>query len=285
MPTFNMAAQTTNGQPPPQESVYTNGIHQTFTGRKHDKLEPNKYRQKQSIRMRHYSDWDGNNHAIGTLKMNTRVTKYRPVYNSWFDTPAEYSPFIQSVHFQVDSVVVSTSSCLNSSADVVCRYFQIIPNWYRLCQWRRKVCQMGRQPFSTQLTPACSLTPVSVSPALYKIHPFDPSLSYLATNEALQPLSIRKHCQRWRKSFERRTRHLPSTELKLYCILYVIPVWGAEKKKKKQRKTLLLVMGRWLSCFQFGKTCFSLFYLTLNFMIFFVIFIIVLWIVINVEHK
>lgn len=34
MPTFNMAAQTTNGQPPPQDSVYTNGIHQTFTGRK-----------------------------------------------------------------------------------------------------------------------------------------------------------------------------------------------------------------------------------------------------------
>ncbi|CAG9578123.1 unnamed protein product [Danaus chrysippus] len=31
MPGFNMAAQT-NGQPPPQEAVYTNGIHQTFTG-------------------------------------------------------------------------------------------------------------------------------------------------------------------------------------------------------------------------------------------------------------
>lgn len=34
MPGFNMAAQTVNGQPPPQEAVYTNGIHQTFTGRK-----------------------------------------------------------------------------------------------------------------------------------------------------------------------------------------------------------------------------------------------------------
>lgn len=34
MPGFNMAAQTANGQPPPQEAVYTNGIHQTFTGRK-----------------------------------------------------------------------------------------------------------------------------------------------------------------------------------------------------------------------------------------------------------
>ncbi|XP_026315765.1 CUGBP Elav-like family member 4 isoform X6 [Hyposmocoma kahamanoa] len=32
MPGFNMAAQTANGQPPPQEAVYTNGIHQTFTG-------------------------------------------------------------------------------------------------------------------------------------------------------------------------------------------------------------------------------------------------------------
>ncbi|XP_077295811.1 CUGBP Elav-like family member bruno 3 isoform X2 [Arctopsyche grandis] len=32
MPTFNMAAQTPNGQPPPQESVYTNGIHQNFNG-------------------------------------------------------------------------------------------------------------------------------------------------------------------------------------------------------------------------------------------------------------
>lgn len=34
MPGFNMAAQTPNGQPQPQEAVYTNGIHQTFTGRK-----------------------------------------------------------------------------------------------------------------------------------------------------------------------------------------------------------------------------------------------------------
>ncbi|XP_061704136.1 CUGBP Elav-like family member 4 isoform X8 [Cydia pomonella] len=32
MPGFNMAAQTANGQPPPQDAVYTNGIHQTFTG-------------------------------------------------------------------------------------------------------------------------------------------------------------------------------------------------------------------------------------------------------------
>ncbi|XP_041988364.1 CUGBP Elav-like family member 3 isoform X1 [Aricia agestis] len=32
MPSFNMAAQTPNGQPPPQDAVYTNGIHQTFTG-------------------------------------------------------------------------------------------------------------------------------------------------------------------------------------------------------------------------------------------------------------
>nr|XP_037870285.1 CUGBP Elav-like family member 3 isoform X4 [Bombyx mori] len=32
MPGFNMAAQTPNGQPQPQEAVYTNGIHQTFTG-------------------------------------------------------------------------------------------------------------------------------------------------------------------------------------------------------------------------------------------------------------
>ncbi|XP_072938530.1 CUGBP Elav-like family member 3-B [Epargyreus clarus] len=32
MPGFNMAAQTANGQPPPQEAVYTNGIHQSFTG-------------------------------------------------------------------------------------------------------------------------------------------------------------------------------------------------------------------------------------------------------------
>ncbi|XP_013142777.1 PREDICTED: CUGBP Elav-like family member 4 [Papilio polytes] len=31
MPGFSMAAQT-NGQPPPQDAVYTNGIHQTFTG-------------------------------------------------------------------------------------------------------------------------------------------------------------------------------------------------------------------------------------------------------------
>lgn len=35
MPGFNMAAQTANGQPPPQDAVYTNGIHQTFTGRKY----------------------------------------------------------------------------------------------------------------------------------------------------------------------------------------------------------------------------------------------------------
>ncbi|VVD05535.1 unnamed protein product, partial [Leptidea sinapis] len=32
MPGFNMAAQTANGQQPPQEAVFTNGIHQTFTG-------------------------------------------------------------------------------------------------------------------------------------------------------------------------------------------------------------------------------------------------------------
>lgn len=32
MPGFNMAAQTANGQAPPQEAVYTNGIHQTFSG-------------------------------------------------------------------------------------------------------------------------------------------------------------------------------------------------------------------------------------------------------------
>lgn len=34
MPGFNMAAQTANGQPPPQDAVYTNGIHQSFSGRK-----------------------------------------------------------------------------------------------------------------------------------------------------------------------------------------------------------------------------------------------------------
>ncbi|GBP58897.1 hypothetical protein EVAR_54692_1 [Eumeta japonica] len=32
MPGFSMGAQTPNGQPPPQDAVYTNGIHQTFTG-------------------------------------------------------------------------------------------------------------------------------------------------------------------------------------------------------------------------------------------------------------
>lgn len=34
MPTFNMAAQTPNGQPAGSEAVYTNGIPQTYPGRK-----------------------------------------------------------------------------------------------------------------------------------------------------------------------------------------------------------------------------------------------------------
>lgn len=33
MPTFNMAAQTPNGQPGGTEAVYTNGIPQTYPGR------------------------------------------------------------------------------------------------------------------------------------------------------------------------------------------------------------------------------------------------------------
>lgn len=33
MPTFNMAAQTPNGQPAGTETVYTNGIPQTYPGR------------------------------------------------------------------------------------------------------------------------------------------------------------------------------------------------------------------------------------------------------------
>lgn len=34
MPTFNMAAQTPNGQPAGTEAVYTNGIPQSYAGRK-----------------------------------------------------------------------------------------------------------------------------------------------------------------------------------------------------------------------------------------------------------
>lgn len=34
MPTFNMAAQTPNGQPGGTETVYTNGLPQTYPGRK-----------------------------------------------------------------------------------------------------------------------------------------------------------------------------------------------------------------------------------------------------------
>lgn len=34
MPTFNMAAQTPNGQPGGTEAVYTNGIPQSYPGRK-----------------------------------------------------------------------------------------------------------------------------------------------------------------------------------------------------------------------------------------------------------
>lgn len=35
MPTFNMAAQTPNGQPGGTEAVYTNGIPQTYPGREY----------------------------------------------------------------------------------------------------------------------------------------------------------------------------------------------------------------------------------------------------------
>lgn len=35
MPTFNMAAQTPNGQPGGGEAVYTNGIPQTYPARKY----------------------------------------------------------------------------------------------------------------------------------------------------------------------------------------------------------------------------------------------------------
>lgn len=35
MPTFNMAAQTPNGQPAGNEGVYTNGIPQTYPARKY----------------------------------------------------------------------------------------------------------------------------------------------------------------------------------------------------------------------------------------------------------
>lgn len=34
MPTFNMTAQTPNGQPAGTEAVYTNGIPQSYAGRK-----------------------------------------------------------------------------------------------------------------------------------------------------------------------------------------------------------------------------------------------------------
>lgn len=36
MPTFNMAAQTPNGQPAGTEAVYTNGIPQAYPGRKYN---------------------------------------------------------------------------------------------------------------------------------------------------------------------------------------------------------------------------------------------------------
>lgn len=38
MPTFNMAAQTPNGQPAGTEAVYTNGIPQSYAGRKYKRF-------------------------------------------------------------------------------------------------------------------------------------------------------------------------------------------------------------------------------------------------------